>query len=473
MSGDDRFDVGRLRRATRLTLAGWAVGLVVTALVVWSPHVLFGYRSPTLHLVVDSVDACVALLVAYLLAGRFMRRRRLQDLLLAQSLVLLAVAGTGMSWVTGSLSGDREGSLDVWLPLALRFIGAILIVAAALVSPNRETPSKSGLWTVAVPVAVVILMSLALWAGRFQLPVALDGSADAATQPMLLAVHPLFLAAQGASALCFFTASIAFTRRAADRDDPLLRWLGPACAVAAFARVNYALFPSLYTDWFYTGDLLRTGFYILLLIGASREIKQYWDAYSRLAVLEDRRRLSRELHDGVIQELALLRMEGCSLPPESPAKNRILAACDRSLDEARAAVYALGHGGGEPLGFVLRRTARELAQRYRVRVDIEVDDSIEAGAEQQQHALLRITREAVANGVRHGCAENLSLRLSRDGGRRQLIIEDDGKGFDIAGATGVNAGYGLISMRDRARTLPGSLDIRSRAGEGSVVTVTW
>lgn len=472
MSGDDRLYVQRPARATLLTLAGWVIGLVVTALVVWSPHVLFGYRSPTLHLVVDSVDACVALLVAYLLAGRFVRRRRLQDLLLAQSLVLLAVAGTGMSWVTGSLSGDRDGSLDVWLPLSLRFIGAILIAAAALVRPARETPSKSGLWTVAVPIALVMLVSLALWAGRFQLPVALDRSVDVGAHPMLLVVHPLFLAAQGAAALCFFMASIAFARQAADRDDPLLHWLGPACAVAAFARVNYALFPSLYTDWFYTGDLLRTGFYLLLLVGASREIRQYWDAYSRVAVLEDRRRLSRELHDGVIQELALVRMESCSLPSTHPARNRILAACDRSLDEARAAVHALGHGSDEPLGIVLRRTARELAQRYRVQLEVVADDSIEASAE-QQHALLRIMREAVANGVHHGRAERLLVRLSRDGGRRQLLIQDDGKGFDVAAATGINAGYGLISMRERARTLPGSLDITSQPAEGSAVMVTW
>lgn len=63
--------------------------------------------------------------------------------------------------------------------------------------------------------------------------------------------------------------------------------------------------------------------------------------------------------------------------------------------------------------------------------------------------------------------------LNRDGGRRQLVIQDTGKGFDVAGAKGSNAGYGLISMRDRARTLPGSLDVMSWTGEGSVVIVTW
>ncbi|TQJ36302.1 sensor histidine kinase [Arthrobacter sp. SLBN-122] len=472
MSVGDGLGEERLRHVLRLTLVGWVLGLTVTGVVVWSPHVLFGYRSPAVHLVLDSVDGCVALLVAYLLAGRFKRRRRLHDLLLAQGLVLLTVAGTGMSWLTGSLTGDRDGSLSVWLPLALRFIGAALIVAAALVTPDRESPSRLGLRTVTVPAALVILMSLVLWAARTQLPVAVDPSINTASQPLLFAAHPLFFAAQAMAAFCFFVASIAFTRRAANRDDSLLYWLGPACAVAAFARVNYALFPSLHTDWFYTGDLLRTGFYVLLLFGASREIKQYWDAYARVAVLEDRRRLSRELHDGVIQELALLRMEGHSLPPNFPARSRILAACDRSLDEARAAVHALGHGGDEPLGVVLHRTTRELAQRYRVSLDIQIDDSIEAASD-QQHTLLRIIREAVANAARHGHARHLSVRLGKEGDRRRLVVEDDGEGFDVGGATGANAGYGLVSMRERARNLPGDLDITSRPGEGSVVTVTW
>lgn len=444
----------------------------MTGLVVWSPHVMFGYRSPSLHLVVDSVDACVALLVAYLLGGRFVRRRKLQDLLLAQSLVLLAVAGTGLSWMTESLSEDSDGILDVWLPLTLRLFGAVLLMGAGVVSPAREVSLTSGWWAVAVPAAVVVVTSLALWAARFQLPVALDASVNPATPPTLLSVHPLFLAAQGASGLCFLVASIAFTSRAADRADPLLRWLGPACALAGFARVNYALFPSLYSDWFYTGDLLRTGFYVLLLIGAEREIRQYWDAYSRIAVLEDRRRLARELHDGAIQELVLLRMEGHSLPPDHPARGRILAACDRALDEARAAVHALGRGGDDPLVLVLHRTARELAQRYQVRVEVEVDDSIEASGE-QQHTLLRIAREAVANAVHHGHASQLRVRLGKNGDRRCLVIQDDGEGFDVAGAIGAHAGYGLISMRDRAKALPGSLDVASGPGEGSTVTVTW
>ena len=76
------------------------------------------------------------------------------------------------------------------------------------------------------------------------------------------------------------------------------------------------LFPSLYTDWLYTGDFLRTGAYLLLLIGAVSEIQHYWHVQAELAVLDDRRRLARELHDGVIQELAYIKSEGRALPED-------------------------------------------------------------------------------------------------------------------------------------------------------------
>jgi signal transduction histidine kinase len=148
-----------------------------------------------------------------------------------------------------------------------------------------------------------------------------------------------------------------------------------------------------------------------------------------------------------------------------------MAACDRGLDEARAALQVLGHGSDEPLGFVIHRAARELAERYHVDLEVDVDDSVTAGPD-QRHALMRITREAVSNAVRHGKAARVQVRLTQHGGTRHLAISDDGSGFDVA-AVKPGGGYGLVSMRDRARALPGSLDIEARSGSGSKVIVRW
>ncbi|MEI5585224.1 sensor histidine kinase, partial [Agromyces sp. CCNWLW208] len=293
----------------------------------------------------------------------------------------------------------------------------------------------------------------------------------------LISGHPALLAAQALAAAAFVTASIAFARQAARRDDELLRWLAPAFALAAFARVHYVLFPSLYTDWLYTGDLLRTGSYLLLLIGALRELQLYWVAQTGAAVREDRRRLARELHDGLLQELAYIRIESNRIPATTSTKQQIADAADRALDEARAAVNALGHVGDESLGFVLHRAARDLAERYGVDLEVDLDDAVQADQD-QRHALMRITREAVLNGVRHGGADHVRIRLERAAGVRRLSISDNGSGFDPSTIpdwstrTGPG-GYGLVSMDDRARGLPGELRIASAPGEGCVVTVEW
>jgi signal transduction histidine kinase len=232
------------------------------------------------------------------------------------------------------------------------------------------------------------------------------------------------------------------------------------------------LFPSLYTDRLYAGDVLRTACYVVLLVGAVRELKQYWAAQAQAAVLDDRRRLARELHDGVAQELAFIRAESYAIPETMPTRARIMAACDRALDEARAGIQALGRPGTEALGFMLHRAAREMAERYDIELEVDVDDSITARAD-QKHALLRIVREAVSNAVRHGEAQRLCLSLARDGDRRRLTVSDDGCGFDPACANSGAGGYGLTSMRDRARALPGSFELSSKPGAGTQVTVTW
>jgi signal transduction histidine kinase len=281
--------------------------------------------------------------------------------------------------------------------------------------------------------------------------------------------HPALLAAQGLGAFCFVLASIAFTAQVAGRDDQLLRWLGPGCALAAFSRINYELFPSLYSDWFYTGDLLRTSSYLLLLVGASREIRQYWSAQARVAVLEDRRRLARELHDGVVQELGYLRMEAYGAAPG--LRERLMAACDRGLDEARAAIDTLGRGADQPLAVVLHRAACQVVDRYGGRLVVDLDRSV-CASPAQRHALVRITREAVSNAVRHGKAGRVCLRLMHER-QRLLIIDDDGAGFDVGATALLDEGYGLTSMHDRARALPGSFAIDSAPGRGTVIEVAW
>ena len=90
-----------------------------------------------------------------------------------------------------------------------------------------------------------------------------------------------------------------------------------------------------------------------------------------------------------------------------------------------------------------------------------------------RHALVRITREAVSNAIRHGGAQRVCVRLVREGDYRRLVVQDDGRGFDPATVGRTGTGYGLTSMQERARALHGSFVIDSAPGRGTTVAVTW
>lgn len=470
--GRKRPSCGVATRSILLTLGGSALGVAVTAAIVDTPYLLFAYHDPELHLVLDSADTGVALLVAYLLWGRYRRSGRLQDLLLAGGLLLLAVAGLGT--LSLHLLGLGDGRRDVWLPVAVRVVGAALVLAASVVDA-RPVAARCARVLKALPWVTVALGLVLTYALHDLLPLALAQAPPASAQRPVIAGHPALLVAQGLTAACFAIASVLFTVKAASRPgrkDVLLRWLGPAFALAAFARLNYLLFPSLYSDWLYTGDLLRTASYAVLLLGAAREISRYWSAQARAAVLDDRRRLARELHDGVVQELAYIRLEALTTVGAPEDRERMVAACDRALDEARAAVDALGRSSDEPLGFVLHRAARQVADRYNASLEVEVDDSVHAD-DDQRHALIRITREAVSNAIRHGQADRVRLRLEGGEQGRRLVVQDEGRGFDQTAVRRSTTGYGLTSMEERASALRGSFTIDSTPGEGTMVAVTW
>ena len=451
-----------------ITAVATALGLVASVVILTSPHLLFGYRSPSLHLALDSVDACIATLVAYLFYGRFTRSRRMQDALLAQGLALLAGSSVAVGLVS-AVGVAQPYTLEVWMPLSLRVIGALLIAAAALAG-DREFTSLSRSRPFMAPLLLAGVVVGVLLAFHASLPVAVAETIPASAVRPVVTGHPLLLAGHAVGALGFVVAAVAFSAQASKRGDTLLKWVGPACVLGAFSRLHYMLFPSIYSGWIYTGDLFRTGCYLLLLVGAAREIGRYWRAQARLAVIDDRRRLARELHDGVVQELSYIRTEAHLIADDDDVRHRIVDSVDRAADEARAAIDTLGSEGDQPLGLLLHSAARQVAERYGGQVVVDLDVSIDATAE-QSHDLVRITREAVSNAIRHGRARNIGIGLVRDEDGRRLVVHDDGRGFDPQASE--TTGYGMTSMRERAENLPGRFRVSSAPGRGTTVVIEW
>jgi len=446
-----------------------ALGLVVTLSITLIPTLRFAYRSAPAHLALENIDASVAALVAVLFYGRHRRTRTARDLYVCVAFTLLAISGFALVLLP-AINHHPSDVWTSWAPLVTRlFAGALIALAAA--NPERRTDDGGPLWpafAVGGVILLAVLLAGILVGDRFPNPLDPTLSPASSNRPVLVG-DPALLAAQIAHAGLYGFAALMFTIQSERTRDELTQWLAAGCVLAAFARINYFLFPSLYSQWLYTGDILRTAFYVVLGYGAARELRSYWLLHAEAAVFAERRRIARDLHDGTVQELGYIRSlarQSASSSLDAIAADRIASAAERAMAEARHAIAALTLPLDEPLGDVVRRTADELADRHDVVVSVDATDVGDVPRDLRE-AVVRIVREAVANAARHAAASRVDVRLTA--GCAQ--VQDDGRGFDAAGS--LNGGFGLQSMRDRAESVGASLDVRSSTGEGTTVTMVW
>jgi signal transduction histidine kinase len=459
---------GEIRHPSALAAVMLGLCTALTGAVVALPFVRFGYRAPALHVSLETANALIALLVAYLVYGRFRGSRQLQDLLLSMALCTVAAANllltalpTALTFGQGTDPTDRGAT-------AIRLLGTFVLTAAAVVPRRMRVRSRRTVLAVASVAVLGVVLGLLL-IGSISVEDVLAAPPDDATRPLLVS-DPALLTAQVIGAVLYAVAAVCLTRKVAHHADELLRWVGAACVVGVFARIHYLLYPSLYSEFVYTGDLLRLGSYLLMLIGAAREIRSYWAARQEAAVLEDRRRMARDLHDGLTQELTYISTQARRLVtrPEPRIAEQIVAAAARAVDEARQAIDALTSAAEDTFPVALQRLADDLAHRHDVKIVTQLSPAATVD-HRQAEALLRITAEAVRNAVRHGPAERIELRLTAD--PLCLAVVDDGRGFDPA--VGRPGGFGLTSMRQRAESVGASFSVGSVSGEGTTVQVTW
>lgn len=203
---------------------------------------------------------------------------------------------------------------------------------------------------------------------------------------------------------------------------------------------------------------------------------------ARSAVLSERNRMAREIHDHLAQgftgvllqlesaEAKLTRMEGDPAPVLTRlAHARNLAVA--SLQEARRSVMALRPR--KPEGTDLLGALRLLSDRLLAGTDIQVDLRLVGEPRplpgRLEEELLRMAQEMLTNALRHGKARWVRAVLQFEGRQVSLSVEDDGRGFDPSADV---AGYGMRSIRESVKQLKGRLDIDSSEGLGSRITIT-
>jgi signal transduction histidine kinase len=441
----------------------------VTALIAGVPYLRFAYDNASLHVALETAEGLIAVLLAFLAIGRYRVTRRRDDLVLGLAFAVLAATNLFLSVGPNVAVRDRAVGFATWAGVGLRLTGATGIAVAAALGDRTVPRNRLRHWLLGGAGVVISVLALAVIADRvLDEPIDPSVDASASNRPTLIG-HPLLLTFQGVGVAVFAFAARRFAQRFGRVAMDV--WLAAGCILAAFSRVHYLLFSSLYTSWVSTGDVLRLASYLAFLTGAAFEIRSSLQARTALAAADERARIARDLHDGLAQELSFIRSQTVGGGLDDARAELVSDAAGRALLESRRLIRVLS-SDARPIEDDLI-DALAVVTRAGIAIDVRVDGpGVDAVGPSMQAAIVGIAREASGNAVRHGRPERVSVVLEVGAGAASgcLEVRDDGSGFDPALPSD---GFGVQGMRERAGTIAATLDVTSARGAGTVVTVRW
>jgi PAS domain S-box-containing protein len=215
-------------------------------------------------------------------------------------------------------------------------------------------------------------------------------------------------------------------------------------------------------------------------VGVAVEHARLYQQAEQLAVMEERERLARDLHDSVTQSLYSLTLfaeagrrliETGDLKRAERYLTRLGETAQDTLKEIRLLVYELRPSVLEQEGLVgaIQQRLGAVERRAGVRAHLLVDDAIQLPAPVEE-GLYRIAQEALNNALKHAAASSVTVRIWAMDGHVELTVADNGIGF-VSDATGKEGGLGLATMQERAEKLGGTLQIVSAPQAGTRVSV--
>ena len=199
---------------------------------------------------------------------------------------------------------------------------------------------------------------------------------------------------------------------------------------------------------------------------------------------KERGRISRELHDELGQALAVLKLRIGGIKENlHQEETEAIKECDRNLwyvdqviENVRRISRDLSPSILQDAGLTvaLQWMAENVAAAHQMTITLDITDVNDLFPSDSQIMIYRIAQEALTNIVKHAQAKNISLTIRKNGDGATLLVEDDGKGFNAVEAVQGNGkkGLGLVTMKERARMLGGMLDLKSRGGKGTQLTMT-
>jgi len=215
---------------------------------------------------------------------------------------------------------------------------------------------------------------------------------------------------------------------------------------------------------------------------------RYLSSQLMTAQESERRRVARELHDGLGQILTAIKFRVESFLQEisksrmkikAKSLEAVIPMVQESVREIRRIQTDLRPSILDDLGILstISWFCREFQNTYsHIRIEKEIDIREENVPESLKMVIYRIMQEALNNISKHGQADLIHLAFRKSGGGLELSIQDNGQGFDLAevlSAEGSRQGLGLSSMRERADHSGGSLLIESAKGKGTLIRAVW
>jgi signal transduction histidine kinase len=493
----------RGQRLDRVLVAVLVALIVVSAAALLVPAFAVHIFAPGLDVTLDAVTTMVCAGVATLAWIRFSDRGEPIALFQVSAFLVLVVANAvALVLVLASLeglpgvSGEAIGVWPLWVAALSRLAAALLLVAGGIASLRHGAARHPSLVALGPAFGVLLLVVVAASISPVLPPLSdsfapIRGGADVSigSTPSgnllgLLARLPAF---------ALFLWAAALSRRLYVRDGNIGEAsLAVGLLFAAFAQSGLALYPGTYPGVVAGGDLLRLAFDVTLLLGieaatratvgalreANRELERLKDAEADRAVLEERARLSRELHDGLAQDLWIAKLKVgrlAALPDLGPdamaLTDELDDAIDAGLAEARQAVMATRYGGEAGPSFceLMARFVDDFADRFGLRAEFSCGQDLPPLAHRVEAELLRIAQEALTNVRRHADATFVRVQAAVDADSLTILVADNGRGFD-PGTVGDSA-YGLASMRERATLIGASLTVDSRPLDGTRIRV--
>ncbi len=467
--------IGRIQPARAAFSVCVLAGLAITAIAALSPPDAVAFRASAGRAMLETLVAVITLAAVLAAQRRYRESESTADLCLVAGLAVVFVLGLVFNAAPVVLELGERGRHDLGA-VPGQLLAAGLIAAAAFASRRPMEPRARRTATASAVLAVIATTGGALaFLGAHLDP-----------EPMAKVPANLLVALRDAPvtglsacvvATLFVAASAGFWRRGRTSGDGFWTWIALACALEALTRLSAVGLPEGSEQaWVSTHDLLHVAAAGALAGAVMAELRLVRHRAAAGAVARERRRLARDLHDGVVQDLAFILSQsrapdGSERHPAGSRDARIVAAAEHALESSRHVVSGLADERTGSIAETIADRAGPLASRWGMTLHVDVDRHVSLRAGELDE-LVSMVSEAISNAARHAGASNVRVDL-RPGihDRARMRITDDGRGFLTTAPAHADGGFGLGGMRERASVLGGEMWLESEPGAGTMIEV--